>query len=112
MDSSRIDMYLMANAKYFHQEKMPHIRSALEKVDDSRANTIMMQSYRDPFLMLLVSIFAGGLGIDRFLLGQTGLGILKLITCGGVGIWTIVDWFLIMDLTRDENVEKLKSALY
>ena len=44
---------------------------------------------------LLLSIFLGGLGIDRFYLGYTGLGILKLLTCGGVWIWWLIDLILI-----------------
>ena len=44
---------------------------------------------------LLLSIFLGGLGIDRFYLGYTGLGIVKLITAGGCGIWAIIDIILI-----------------
>jgi len=44
---------------------------------------------------LLLSIFTGLLGLDRFYLGYTGLGILKLVTLGGCGVWKLVDIILI-----------------
>lgn len=56
----------------------------------------------------LLSYFFGTFGVDRFYLGQTGLGILKLVTGGGCGIWTLIDVILIgMGQMRDAEGELL-----
>ncbi len=52
-------------------------------------------SSRDWLTATLLSLFVGTLGIDRFYLGYTGLGVLKLITLGGCGIWALIDLILI-----------------
>jgi TM2 domain-containing membrane protein YozV len=67
---------------------------------------------KDPTTSLIVSILAGSLGIDRFMIGDTGIGVGKLLTCGGFGIWTIIDWFMIQKATRDKNMEKMQQFLY
>jgi TM2 domain/GYF domain 2 len=61
-------------------------------------------SNKDWLTAVLLSFFVGVLGIDRFYLGHTGLGILKLITLGGCGIWALIDLVLIaMGNVTDSN---------
>lgn len=50
---------------------------------------------KDWTVALLLSYFLGGFGIDRFYLGHTGLGVIKLLTCGGCGIWALIDFLII-----------------
>ena len=46
-------------------------------------------------LTLIMSFFFGVFGIDRFSMGHVGLGFLKLITCGGLGRWALIDFIRI-----------------
>jgi TM2 domain-containing membrane protein YozV len=44
---------------------------------------------------LIMSVIFGALGVDRFILGHVGLGLLKLLSLGGFGVWWLVDVILI-----------------
>ncbi len=59
-------------------------------------NTTSNTSDKNFIILLLLSIFIGGLGIDRFYLGKIGTGVLKLITLGGFGVWWLVDLIIIV----------------
>ena len=64
---------------------------------------------RSFMVAVLLSIFVGGFGIDRFYLGYTGLGILKLITLGGCGVWWLIDLILlVMGKTKDADGNELE----
>jgi uncharacterized OB-fold protein len=55
----------------------------------------MAYSNKSWIAALIFSVLLGCLGVDRFYLGYVGLGIVKLITFGGVGIWWLIDLVLI-----------------
>ena len=112
MDAQKVDMFIMSNAKFFESHEVSVIREKLVALDDSKWAAVSSTQFKDPTTILIVSIIAGSLGIDRFMIGDTGLGIGKLLTCGGLGIWGIVDWFMIQGATRKKNMQKLQQILY
>lgn len=111
MDKSRVDMYMMSNAKYFDTSAIPMIRTKLENMSDESFAMLQAVELKDPSISLIVSILLGALGIDRFLIGDIGMGVLKLLTCGLCGILTIIDWFLIMKRTKEKNLEKILAIV-
>lgn len=98
-------MFLARESDNFSADKIYAMRKLLQEMDEDNFHVIQVLPYRNPIMILILSIFLGYLGVDRIILGDVGLGILKLITCGGLGIWTIVDWFLIMNVTKQKNFE-------
>jgi len=112
MEQQKVDMFLMTQGKYFEGYQLPAIRDQLVKLDDSKFIMLQAANLKDPTTTLIISIVGGSLGIDRFFLGDTGLGIAKLLTCGGIGIWAIVDWFLIQGRARELNMERLQRVLF
>ncbi len=69
-----------------------------------------MVSDKDWVTTLLLSILVGWLGVDRFYAGSIGLGILKLITLGGCGIWSLIDIILVATGSfKDGNGLPIKS---
>lgn len=112
MEQQKVDMFLMSYGKYFEGHHLAAIRDKLLALDDSKLIQLQATNLKDPSTILIVSIVGGHFGIDRFLLGEVGLGIAKLLTCGGLGIWTVVDWFIIMGRTREINMQRIQMALY
>ena len=84
----------------------------LKKLPDAQGRPLQFVPPSDPSdkdwgSTLLISFFLGWLGIDRFYLGYTGLGVLKLVTAGGCGVWCLVDSVLIAMNKLPDSTGKL-----
>lgn len=112
MQAQRVDMFLMNNAKYLDTNRLSYVRERLLALDDSNWPIFATLQFKDPTSCLIVSILAGTFGVDRFLIGDTLLGIGKLLTLGGFGFWTVIDWFFIQGATREKNFQKIERYLY
>ncbi len=111
MDSQKVDMFIMSNGKFFESSHINTIRNQLIELDDSKWSVVSTSQFKDPTTSLIISLLAGTLGIDRFMIGDTGMGVGKLLTCGGLGVWAIIDWFMIQGATREKNMERLQQLL-
>ena len=104
MDSN---LLLSTYGKYFPEERFADVKTILESMSEDKQAALAMAGFKDPTITLIISLLGGAFGVDRFYIGDTGLGVAKLLTCGGLGIWSIIDWFLIMGAVREKNFQKL-----
>ena len=107
---SQVNILLANAAKYFPDSSMPAIRQQLEQMDSQKASMMLAQDYKDPTMAIIISVIIGAYGVDRFYIGDVMLGVLKLLTAGGCGIWWLIDIFLIMGATKDKNYQKFLQA--
>lgn len=111
MDKQTIDLYLTANAKYFEAAAIPIIRQKLENASEETYLSLQACELIDPTTILLVSIFLGQIGVDRFMIGDIGIGVLKLLTLGCCGILTVIDWFTISKKAKQKNFANISMIL-
>lgn len=111
MDAQKVDLFMVVNGKFFESYQVSGIRDRLLAMDEAKWVQIQSLQFKDPMLIQLVSLMSGHFGVDRFLVGDVGLGIAKLLTCGGCGVWTLVDWFLIQSSARERNLIMFSNML-
>ena len=110
----RVQRFLVENRQKLPQSKFNEIREILSNLTDEQWETIEYVTFKDPTTMLVLSILVGEFGVDRFVLGDTTNGALKLLLtlCCGVGlIWWVIDIFQVNRLTLDYNYKLLRETL-
>jgi hypothetical protein len=111
MEVNRIDQLLMLYGAKIPPEGLPMIRERLMTCTDDTLAQLVFSQLKDPTLALVLSIAVGYWGVDRFFIGDLGIGAGKLLTCGGAWIWYIIDIFLIMDATKKKNLETIMMQI-
>lgn len=111
MDAMQVEQFLAANAKNLPTEKIAILKDRMLAADDSKLLMINSIDLKDTTTMLLISIFLGGIGVDRFMFGDTGMGVLKLLTAGVCSVLWIIDIVNSGKNTKEYNFNKLMAVL-
>ncbi len=126
MEKQKIDLYLATNAKYFEPSALPILCEKLENLDNAAFLVLYSFKLKNPTIVLLISIFLGSFGIDRFMIGDIGWGALKLsitilshspssvielIFSSCQLVLIIIDWFIISKKTKQINFENVSMIL-
>lgn len=108
MESDKVNHILMMLSSKIPMGSISSVRTRLETSEFSESEMMaLLSQMKDPLLSILLSVFVGSFGVDRFYIGDVGLGVGKLLTGGGCGVWWLIDIFLIMDATKQKNLELL-----
>jgi len=105
--NNKADMWLMSHSNYFKPEHMVVIQEEVARLPEDKIGILLSLQLKNPTTIMLVSIFIGELGIDRFMLGDIGMGIGKLLTFGGCLIWWIIDIFCVSGRAKEKNFQEL-----
>lgn len=111
MKQEQVDLFLSNNADNLPADKIEELRAQLVKLPESKEGALVTLPIKNATLILILAILLGGFGVDRFMLGDTVMGVLKIITCGGCGIWCIIDWFTAKNRARQYNYNKLQAFI-
>lgn len=112
ISSDKVNIAMMNFKNFIPEERMPAFREALSRASEQKYTHICMLPLKNPTTVLLFSIFLGGFGVDRFYIGDTGVGVAKLLL-GWLtfGIWPFVDIFMCYKKAKENNLQALMGNL-
>ncbi|MEY8463031.1 TM2 domain-containing protein [Streptococcus merionis] len=109
--SQSVSTFLMLNRDKFTNEDYLILQQELAQISPEKEQMLYAVELKNPTTILIVSLLLGGWAVDRFMLGDIGLGILKILTLGGLGIWTIADYFITYKKAKRYNFEQVMYVL-
>lgn len=108
MKPELVQAFMLKNGECFDMMAVQDVQNKLTEVDDSKYALLMSMNLQKPTVMLIIAIV---LGWERFFLDDIGLGVVKVITCYGCGIWWLIDIFSAQRRTYEYNYKKFNETL-
>lgn len=96
-------MFIGLNVENFNTQDLMYIKDKLEKMDDEKFFMIQGAEFQKPLNIFLIAIL---LGWERFFLEDIAMGLVKILTFGGCGIWYLIDIFSAKDRAKAYNFNK------
>jgi TM2 domain-containing membrane protein YozV len=107
MDNNQINFWFSINVENFNPNDLPAIKATLEQMDNNQMMFLQSASFKKPSNIFLIAFL---LGWERFFLGDVGLGIVKVITGYGCGIWWLIDVFSAKRRAQKYNLQQFQKA--
>src|SRR5574344_47063 len=108
MEKSKVEMFLGLNSENFKEEDLVIVKEKLEQLSEEKFYIIQGLEFQKPSMILIIAIF---LGWERFWLDDVGLGVVKIVTGYGCGIWWLVDIISAKKRAKEYNFKKLTQKL-
>ena len=103
--------WFQANAGKFPKSQRMIIQKRCSEMPDDRLMMLQQLKFKNPTAVLIVGLLFGWLGIDRFMLGSIGLGLIKFLTWGLGGILWLIDLFILPGKAREMNMKQIQPYL-
>ena len=109
MYAQRVDQFMLQKGKFFPPEKTMYIKERFMAQDDSKSYLLDSVPLMNPSTFLVVGLILPG--VEKMMMGDNAMGLLKICTCGGAGIWWFIDLFTISKKVKDLNFSKFMTMI-
>ena len=112
MENTKVNALMAQYKDLIPSDQVLMLKNALQNAPDYAYDNLVTVQTKSPIVTLLLSIFLGGLGVDRFYIGDIGLGVAKLLLGWlTLGIWPLIDMFCAFGAAKKKNLQNILAAI-